>query len=70
MTAGRFSASIRLAVSRRCQAVLVAAKLVIVLISGLERLSSLTFMLGLNGLSPIGVWDVLSGGTHDGHGTG
>jgi len=48
----------------------VAAKLVIVLISGLERLSSLTFMLGLNGLSPIGVWDVLSGGTHDGHGTG
>jgi len=27
-------------------------------------------MLGLDGLSPIGVWDVLGGGTHDGHGTG
>jgi len=24
----------------------------------------------LEGLSPIGVWDVLDGGTHDGHGTG
>jgi len=23
----------------------------------------------LEGLSPIGVWDVLDGGTHDGHGT-
>jgi len=39
-------------------------------ISGLEGLSSLTFMLGLDGLSPIGVWDVLGGGTHDGHGFG
>ena len=39
-------------------------------ISGLEGLSSLTFMLGLDGLSPIGVWDVFGGGTHDGHGTG
>jgi len=27
-------------------------------------------MLGLDGLSPIGVWDVLGSGTHDGHGTG
>jgi len=25
---------------------------------------------GLEGLSPIGVWDVLGGWTHDGHGTG
>jgi len=24
----------------------------------------------LEGLSPIGVWDVLGGWTHDGHGTG
>jgi len=24
---------------------------------------------GLHGLSPIGVWDVLDGWTHDGHGT-
>jgi len=24
---------------------------------------------GLEGLSPIGVWGVLDGGTHDGHGT-
>jgi len=24
---------------------------------------------GLEGLSPIGVWDVLDGWTHDGHGT-
>jgi len=27
-------------------------------------------MFGLEGLSPIGVWDVLDGWTHDGHGTG
>jgi len=27
-------------------------------------------VLGLEGLSPIGIWDVLGGGTHDGHGTG
>jgi len=27
-------------------------------------------VFGLDGLSPIGVWDVLGGGTHDGHGTG
>jgi len=27
-------------------------------------------VLGLEGLSPIGVCDVLGGGTHDGHGTG
>jgi len=27
-------------------------------------------MLGLDGLSPIGVWDVLGSGTHCGHGTG
>jgi len=27
-------------------------------------------VFGLEGLSPIGVWDVLDGGTHDGHGTG
>jgi len=33
--------------------------LVIVLISGLKGLGSLTFVLGLDGLSPIGVWDVL-----------
>jgi len=26
-------------------------------------------MFGLEGLSPIGVWDVLGGWTHDGHGT-
>ena len=45
-------------------------KLVVTLISGLEGLSSLTFVLGLDGLSPIGVWDVLGGETHDGHGTG
>jgi len=44
--------------------------IVVAWISGLEGLSSLTFMLGLDGLSPIGVWDVLGGGTHDGHGTG
>jgi len=42
--------------------------LVIALISGLEGLSSLTFVLGLNGLSSIGVWDVLGVGTHDRHG--
>ena len=26
-------------------------------------------VFGLDGLSPIGVWDVLDGWTHDGHGT-
>jgi len=41
--------------------------LVVALISELGGLSSLTFVLGLDGLSLIGVWDVLSGGTHDGH---
>jgi len=45
-------------------------KLVVVVISGLEGLSLCTFVFGLDGLSPIGVWDVLGGGTHDGHGTG
>jgi len=44
--------------------------LVVALISELEGLSSLTFVLGLDGLSPIRFWDVLGGGTHDGHGTG
>ena len=44
--------------------------MVIALISGLEGLSSLTFVLGLDGLSPIGVWDVLGGGRYDGHRTG
>jgi len=39
------------------------------MISGREGLSSHTFMFGFDGLSPIGVWDVLGGGTHDGHGT-
>jgi len=27
-------------------------------------------VFGLEGLSPIVVWDVLDGWTHDGHGTG
>jgi len=27
-------------------------------------------VFGLEGLSPIGVWDVLGGCTHDGQGTG
>jgi len=27
-------------------------------------------VFGLEGPSPIGVWDVLGGWTHDGHGTG
>jgi len=27
-------------------------------------------VFGLEGLSPIGVWDVLGDWTHDGHGTG
>jgi len=27
-------------------------------------------VFGLEGLSPIGVWDVLDGWMHDGHGTG
>ena len=49
---------------------MVAVKSVVALISGLKGLSSLTFVFGLDGLSPIGVWDVLGGGTHDGHGTG
>jgi len=26
-------------------------------------------VFGLDGLSPIGIWDVLGGGMHDGHGT-
>jgi len=26
-------------------------------------------VFGLEGLSLVGVWDVLDGGTHDGHGT-
>ena len=38
------------------------------LFSELEGLSSLTFVIGLEGLSPIGVWDVLGGGAHDGQG--
>jgi len=70
LTAERFTASVRLAASRRCQAVLVAVKFFVAWISGLEGLSSLTFVLGLDELSPIGIWDVLGGGTHDGHGTG
>ena len=70
LTAGRFTVSFRLATSRWRQAVLVAVKLFVVWISGLEGLSLLTFVLGLDGLSPIGVWDVLGGGTHDGHGNG
>ena len=41
---------------------MVVVKLVIALISGLEGLSSLTFVLGLDGLSPKGVWHVLGGG--------
>jgi len=45
-------------------------KLVVAVNSGLEGLSSLTFAFGLDGLSPIGVWDVLGGVTHDGHETG
>jgi len=27
-------------------------------------------VVGLEGISPLGVWDVLGGWTHDGHGTG
>jgi len=50
--------------------ILVAVELVVAWISGLEGLSSLTFVFGLDGLSPIRVWDVLGGGTHDGHETG
>jgi len=68
--ARQFVTSFRLAVSRRHQAVWLLWNLVVALISGLEVLSSLTFVFGLDGLSPIGVWDVLGGGTHDGHGTG
>jgi len=45
-------------------------KFVIAVINELEELSSHTFVIGLEGLSPIEVWDVLGGGTHDGHGTG
>ena len=45
-------------------------KLVVVVISGLEGLSSLPFAFGLDGLSPIRVCDVLGSGMHDGHGTG
>ena len=70
MAAGRFVDSFFLAVSRRLQAILVVVKLVVAWINGLKGLSSLTFVLGLDGLSPIRVWDVLGGGTHDGHGTG
>jgi len=47
-----------------------AIKFVFLMISVLEGLSSRTCVFGLEGLSPIGVWDVLGGGTHDGHGTG
>jgi len=43
---------------------------IVVVIYELEGLSSHTFVFGLEGLSPIRVWDVLGGGTHDGHGTG
>ena len=70
LAVGRLASSFRLAESRWRQAVLVAVKFVVALISGLEGLSSLTFVFGLDGLTPIGVWDVLGGGTHDGHGTG
>jgi len=36
-----------------------------------DRNYMLVFVVfGLEGLSPIGVWDVLEGWTHDGHGTG
>ena len=38
------------------------------LFSELEGLSSRTLVIGLEGLSPIGVWDVLGGGAHDGQG--
>ena len=69
LVAKRFASSFRLTVYRRRQAVLVTVKFVVALISGLEGLSSLIFVFGLDGLSPIGVWDVLGGGTHDGHGT-
>ena len=41
---------------------------VVVVIRELEGLSSHTLVFGLEGLSPIRVWDVLGGGTHDGHG--
>jgi len=70
LAAGWSTSNFRLAESRWHQAVLVAMEIVDVWISGLEGLSSLTFMLGLDELSPIGVWDVLGGWTHDGHGTG
>ncbi|QCD82553.1 hypothetical protein DEO72_LG2g2893 [Vigna unguiculata] len=42
-------------------------------ISSRRELQNLTSGLGRaarSGLSPIGVWDVLGGWTHDGHGTG
>jgi len=35
----------------------------------LRKLFACVCRVGLVGLSPIGVWDVLNGGTHDGHGT-
>ena len=35
----------------------------------LRKLSECVCGVGLEGLSPIGVWDVLDGWTHDGHGT-
>ena len=70
MAVERLASSFYLAESRWRQAILAAVKLVVAPIGGLEGLSSLTFVIGLDGLSPIGVWDVLGGGTHDGHGTG
>jgi len=36
----------------------------------LRKLLHVFVMFGLEGLSPIGVWDVLDGWTHDGHETG
>ena len=35
----------------------------------LRKLLHVFVMFGLEGLSPIGVWDVLDGWTHDGHET-
>ena len=70
LAVGQLALSFCPAESRWRQAILAAVKLVVAPIGGLERLSSLTFVFGLDGLSPIGVWDVLGGGSHDGHGTG
>jgi len=47
LSAECFTASFRLTASRRRQAILVAARIVVALISGLEGLSSLTFVSGL-----------------------